>query len=109
MLEKRAYDNRVFDILCSALLDSGETVVSATVSADQGAMTFGAATINGSALTYSDGTTAATGTVVRVRISGGTIPATQGELLCTVRARVATSTGNQIEATVQLRLTDNPA
>lgn len=109
MLEKRTYDNRVFDILCSALLDSGETVSSAIVSADQGAMAFGSATVNGSVLTYPDGTAAAIGTVVRVRISGGTIPIMRGELLCTVRARATTSNSNQIEATVQLRLTDNPA
>ena len=109
VLEKRTYDNRVFDILCAALLDSGETVVSATVTADQGAMTFGSATVNSGALTYSDGTIAAAGTVVQVRVSGGTIPLTQGELLCTLRARAATSSGGQLEATVQLRLTDNPA
>ena len=107
ILEKRTYDARVFDINCSDLLDTTETIVSAeTVIADQGVLTFGAAAINGTAITYPDGEEAAIGKVLQFEISGGTIPRGVASLMCTVRARFLTSIGNDLEATVLLKLTD---
>jgi hypothetical protein len=107
ILEKRTYDARIFDINCSDLLVSGETITSvSTIISDQGGLTFGAATINSIAITYPDGEVAAIGKVMQFEISGGRIPAGTASLTCTVRARFATSLGNDLEATVLLKLTD---
>lgn len=108
-LEKRTYDNRLFDIDCTDLLAPTETVSAvASVSADQGQMTFGDGSVNGSTVSYPDGTTAAAGKVIQVRISDGVVPPGVGALMCTVRAKFATNINPQLEATVQLRLTDLP-
>lgn len=109
MLEKRTYDSRIFDIDCSALLASTEVIATvANVGADQGQMTFGTGTVNGSAMTYHDGSVAAAGKAIQVQISGGVVPPGIGALICTVRARFSTNLNPQLEATVQLRLTDLP-
>lgn len=108
VLEKRTYDSRIFDIDCTDLLDTAETISSvATVTADQGGLSFGVPATNGAAVTYPDGRTAAIGKVIQVAISGGEIPAGLGELECTIRARFATSINPQLEATAVLRLTDS--
>lgn len=107
ILEKRTYDARIFDINCTDLLDAAETVSGvSTVIADQGGLTFGTASINGSLVTYPDETTAATGKAIQFEISGGRIPVGVSSLMCTVRARFTTSIGNDLEATVLLKLTD---
>ena len=107
ILEKRTYDTRIFDINCTDLLDTSETVTSvSTVLADQGVLTFGTASVNTGAVTYPDGEVAAIGKVVQFEISGGRIPTGRASLMCTVRARFATSAGNDLEATVLLKLTD---
>ncbi|MEX8520063.1 MAG: hypothetical protein AB3X44_16255 [Leptothrix sp. (in: b-proteobacteria)] len=107
-LEKRSYDSRRFDIDCSQLLSTGETVTSVTsIAADQAttpALAFGTGTVNGTAITYPDGHTAPIGTVVQVQISGGQVGVTY-----TVRAKFATSQSpNVLDATVLLRVNDYP-
>ena len=107
ILEKRTYDARIFDINCSDLLDSDETITSvSTILGDQGGLTFGTAAINSTAITYPDGEVAAIGKVMQFEIAGGRIPPSVASLMCTVRARFLTSIGNDIEATVLLKLTD---
>lgn len=107
ILEKRTYDARIFDINCTDLLDTAETISSVdAIVGDQGGLTFGSATVNGSLVTYPDETTAAIGKAMQFKISGGRIPAGVSLLMCTVRARFLTSIGNDLEATVLLKLTD---
>jgi len=107
ILEKRTYDARLFDVNLTDLLDDYETVSAvSTVIADQGSLTFGTGTVNSSVVTYPDGTTAAIGKAIQFEISGGRIPPGVAELMCTVRPRITTSLGNELEATVLLRLTD---
>lgn len=107
ILEKRTYDARIFDINCSDLLDSDETISSvSTIVGDQGGLSFGSASINTTAITYPDGEEAAIGKVMQFEISGGRIPPSVASLVCTVRARFTTSVGNDVEATVLLKLTD---
>src|SRR5450830_980350 len=111
ILEKRTFDARRYDIICTGLLAAGETITSVVgVAADQGALTFGAGVTNTQAASYP------IGTVIQVEISAGTIPKGADSmglgvpnLLCTVRARFTTSLSpNQIEATVLLLLRDQP-
>lgn len=115
ILEKRTYDARLYDIVCTDLIGSSETItVVDSITADQGALAFGSAIVNVAPITYSDGTVAPTGKVIQVEISAGTIPLGSDSmhirvpnLLCTVRARFHTSQSpNQIEATVLLLLQD---
>lgn len=107
ILEKRTYDARIFDVNCSDLLDSDETITGvSTILVDQGGLTFGVASINTVAITYPDGEIAAIGKVMQFEIAGGRIPSNVASLMCTVRARFTTSVGNDIEATVLLKLTD---
>ena len=88
ILEKRTFDARLFDLDLTDLL------------------AFGTATVNSALVTYPDGTTAAIGKAIQFEISGGRIPPGVAELMCTVRPRLTTSLGNDLEATVLLRLTD---
>jgi hypothetical protein len=107
ILEKRTYDARIFDINCTDLLDTAETISSVdAIIGDQGGLSFGAASINSTAITYPDGEVAAIGKAIQFEISGGRIPAGVSSLMCTVRARFLTSIGNDLEATVLLKLTD---
>lgn len=107
ILEKRTYDARIFDINCTGLLDSTETISSVdAIVGDQGGLSFGTASINSTAITYPDGEVAAIGKVMQFEISGGRIPAGTASLTCTVRARFLTNNNNDIEATVLLKLTD---
>ncbi len=107
ILEKRTYDARIFDINCTELLDTLETISSVdAILADQGALSFGMASVNSSALTYPDGEEADIGKVIQFEISGGRIPSGVASLMCTVRVRFLTSINNDLEATVLLNLTD---
>jgi hypothetical protein len=110
VLDKRTYDSRLYDVDCSILLDAAETItgVSAVV-ADQGGMVFGAATVNSSPITYPDGRVVPVGKVAQFQISGGAIPTGQQFLICNVRVQMSTTINPQLEATVQLRLVNNPA
>lgn len=114
--EKRTSESATFDIICGGLLATGETILSViSVADDGGILTFGAPAINTSAVTYPDGYVAPIGTVIQVRISGGTIPTGSDSLkrgvpnlLCTIRAKFATAQSPVLEATVQMLLQDIP-
>lgn len=109
VLDKRLADTRLFDIDCSALLGANETISSVTsMSVDQGGLVFGTPQVNGSPISYPNGTVAQAGKVVQVQISGGAIPAGSQQLLCNVHALLATNLNPAIDATVQLRLVDTP-
>ena len=106
-LDKRTVDDRQYDIDCSKFLAPDETIVSIIrVTADQGALVFGTPAANNVPASYPDGSTAAIGKAVQVRISVGVISSGQPFLVCTVRAVVLTNLGNTLEATVLLRLVD---
>ena len=108
-LDKRTSDACVYDINCAAILDPAEIITSvSSITADQGGLTFGVVTVNPTAIAYPDGSTAAVGKVVQMQISGGAIPAGSPFLLCMVRVHLVTSVNLSLEATVQLRLIDNP-
>lgn len=117
ILEKRTYDARRYDIVCTGLLADAETIASvASIAADQGALTFGTGVINNLPVPYDNGVTVAVGKVIQVEISAGAIPKGADSmnlgvpnLLCTVRARFTTSLSpNQVEATLLLLLRDQP-
>ena len=110
ILEKRSYDSRLFDIVCTGILNANETVQSVTsASSDEGDLVFGPGVPNGAPVVYPDGTSAGAGQVVQIPISGGKPTAGQQSKLYTVRVRFVTSAGYQREATVQLRVTDKPS
>jgi hypothetical protein len=110
ILEKRTYDSRPYDSICSQLLVPGATIANVnSVTADQGGLVFGTPRINTQQNIYSDGTVAAIGTVVQVPISGGTIPALLSQLMCTIRIQFTDSNGSLIEATVLLLLINSVA
>jgi hypothetical protein len=118
ILEKRTFDARRYDIVCTGLLAEGETIASVvSITADQGALTFGAGVVNTVPVSYMNGTTAIASTVIQVEISAGAIPKGADSmnlgvpnLLCTVRARFTTSQSpNQVEATLLLLLRDQPS
>lgn len=118
-LEKRSSEGVLFDIDCSLLLASGETITSVTsITAEPvttPAITFGSPVINAAPVTYTDafGSTriAAIGKVAQVQISGGKIAAGAQVQDYIIRAKLATSLNNPgpVEATVRLRLNDTPA
>ena len=110
ILEKRTSESVLYDINCSFMLDPLETISSVTsISADQVGLTIGTGAINATQITYSDGAIAAIGTVIQVRISGGSITAGATKTVYTIRAVFVTSTGNIREASVQLKVTDTPS
>jgi len=114
--EKRTYDARLYDVICTGLLAPTETITAiVSASADQGGLVFGTGIINSQPITYYDGTVVPVGKVIQIEISGGTIGANDSlaagvpNLMCTVRIRFTTSLSpNQIEATVLLLLRDQP-
>ncbi|CAN7328006.1 hypothetical protein LJR084_001910 [Variovorax sp. LjRoot84] len=109
VLDKRTAESRQYDIDCSRLLAAGETIASITsIGADQGALTFGAASVNGVPITYPDGRTVPVGKVVHVLISGGVLLPSQPFLMCTVRALFSTNLSPAVEATELLRLVNTP-
>ena len=110
VLDKRTADSRVYDIPCAPLLLNGAAIVSVTsVTADQGNLLIGSKSINAAPITYlEDGLVAPANTVIQVRISGGAIPSGMPWLECTVRGVFVTTLGETLEATVILRLVDEP-
>lgn len=117
MLEKRTSESKTFDIDCSGLLGPGEVVQSVTsITAEpttSPALTFGTPQISGGDTEYKDQRTGVeytvpAGQVVRVRISGGKIPAGRTSQKYTIRLVFASNVDPAIEATVVLLLTDTP-
>ena len=109
VLEKRTSEALFYDIDCTNLLDSIETITSITsVLADQTGLTFAGQAINAVPVTFSDGYSAAIGKVISVQISGGVIPTPQVNQLYTIRALFVTSEANTREATVLLNVTNIP-
>lgn len=107
ILEKRTSESIQYDINCAFQLDAGEIITGTPAfSADQAGLVFGTASVNTQALNYDDGTTAAAGKVIQIRISGGVIKAGQTEQIYTIRAVFSTSMGNTREATVMLNIND---
>lgn len=107
ILEKRTSESIQYDFNCSFLLDSGEVITGTPVlSADQQGLVFGSPSVNAQAINYDDGTIAAIGKVIQVRVSGGLIPSGQTSQIYTIRAIFSTSTGNTREATVLLNITN---
>lgn len=108
ILEKRTSEAMWYDIDCSDILLSGETITGTPqVSTEQAGLGIGTVVVNTAAITYSDGRVAAIGKVIQVLLSLGTIPTGKTEQVYTLRAKFGTSvTGNQREATVLLRVKD---
>lgn len=112
-LEKRSSESVIFDVDCSQLLASGETISSvSSVSATPSGLSFGLPVVNTAPVTYTDAfgstRTAAIGKVVQVQISAGSIPANAQTQDFIVRVKVVTSLNPLVEATVRLRLNDTP-
>ena len=114
-MEKRTSESYLYEIICVNLLKPGETLLSVTsVTDDQRTLTYGMPAINAAPITYPllnlpglpPPLVAPIGSVIQVRISGGTIPGGADELECTVRPVGLTSLGNTPEATFVLTLRD---
>ena len=116
ILEKRSSEQVRYDIDCSALLTTGETISSVTsVTADANtgtSLTFGTPATNSTPSTYTDtfGSTRITPayTVIQVEIRGGSVPTGAQVNDYIVRAKFVTSVNPVVEATVRLRLNDTP-
>ena len=105
--EKHTWDRRTYTVDCSALLDAGDSITAVTgVTADQGGLTFGTASINSGVVTLPDGSTVAAGRAVQFRIDDGQISGPNTYLDCLVRIRLVTTLCPRLEATVVLRLND---
>lgn len=117
-LDKRTFDDRLFDIVCSDLLDYDETIVSAVIfdgptpvpalgSIALSGLVYGTPVPNPAPIIYPKlGVTAQIAKAIQVRISGGVIPDGATELLITIRLQMETTVNPMLEATVILRLTD---
>jgi hypothetical protein len=109
ILEKRTRDDRVFDVNCSQLLDPTQVITGLIeIDGDIDGLTFGSGTINPAPISYPDGTTAPTGKVLQVEISGGSIPIGASYTDRTLHFILSTSTDPVLDATVVLRLKDTP-
>lgn len=107
VFEKRTWDQRTIVVNCTDFLDTSETIASiASVAADQGGITFGTPVVNATPVTFPDGSTAAIGKAVQVRVLNGAIPAGQLTLNCTTRLHLVTTIDPQLEATFIVRLND---
>lgn len=108
MLEKFPAEAATFNIDCSDLLPSGVTITGTpTMSflpalSGGDALTFGSPTVNSQAVTFTepDGTTrtAPIGTVIQVRISGGTSASNQTQRSYSVLAQFTASNGDTLVA-----------
>lgn len=119
ILEKRSYDSRVYDLICTRLLPLGVTIalVNQVLSEPLSAgLVLGSPVVNTQPNQYYDVNgnlllTAPPGTVIQVKISGGVLPTGSGgqlipAVMCTIRAQFTDSAGNNIEATALLNLTN---
>lgn len=115
-LEKRSSESVRFDIDCSILLATGETINSVTSSSasptTSPALVIGTPTINPSPVVYVDqfgsSRTAPARTVVQAQISGGAIAASAQVQEYVLRFVMVTTINPALEATVRLRLNDTP-
>jgi hypothetical protein len=104
MLEKFPGESAVFDIDCSQLLATSETITGTPTMSQLPALTggdvltFGSPLVNTQAVTYSDGRVAAIGKAIQVRISGGTAANTKDSRHYSVIATFSTSAGNTLVA-----------
>lgn len=89
-LVKYVDESRLYDFVLSTLLQPGEVVESVDSLAASG-LTISGAAVNAAPVVYEDGTVAAVGEVVQVRIGGGEAGTTY-----TVRGKVQTSQENTI-------------
>ncbi len=112
ILEKRTSEQVTFDIDCSALLASDETISSVdSITAEPTTdppLEFGVPTINASEITYPDGHVAPAGQVVQVQITGGTIGNGMPAQTYIIRPLLSTSRNPVVEATCELRVKDKP-
>jgi hypothetical protein len=119
ILEKRSYDSRPYDLICTRLLPQGVTIAGVNQVLFEplsAALVIGSAVVNTQPSSYYDVNgnllvVAPPGTVIQVKISGGVLPTGSGgqlipELMCTIRAQFTDSFGNNAEATALLRLTN---
>lgn len=119
MLEKFPGENAAFNIDCSDMLSSGVTIVGtpamsffpALTAGD--ALTIGAASVNTQPVTYTTeggvSRTAPAGTVIQVKISGGSVPAKQSQRIYSVIASFNASNGDALVAKALLAvLTTEP-
>lgn len=108
MLEKLPGESSLFDIDCSYLLATAETITGtptlAALPTPGGAdnLTIGGVTVNAAPITYDDGRTAAIGKVIQARISGGGVVAGQTKRTYAVTATFSTSNGNTLQAKARL-------
>lgn len=109
ILEKRTSEAIYYDIDCTYILDTLETISSVTsVTADQEGLVILAPAVNPIPITFPDGQIAAIGKCISVQISEGIIPEPQINQLYTIRALFETTKGNTREATVLLNVTNIP-
>lgn len=130
VLDKRSFDQRLYDIDCSDLLAPEEVITSVTAitstipptvpnpvqtvpppdplaDINAAGFTFGTPAINHGPLLYPlYNHRADPGKVVQVMISGGVAPATPDGVTGTIRLQLVTSMSPHLEATVALRLVD---
>lgn len=109
-LEKYPAESALFDLNCSDSLGVGETITGTPAMSflpgltGGDAITFGTPVINGAEATYPDGTTAAIGKAIQVRIIGGTVPDGDERRAYTVLATFTTNQGNTLIARGRLDL-----
>lgn len=113
-LDKRTFDDRLFDVDCTDLLDDDEVIVSATVKYDGQTpfdgtppLILGGPLVNPAPMNYpAIGRCVDIGKALQVRIGGGFLPEGEPSRMYTLRFLLATTINPQLEATVQLRLVD---
>lgn len=104
MLEKLPGESALFDIDCSELLATGETITGTPsvaglpVLTGDATLVFGTPVVNTSPVTYPDGRVVAVGKVVQVRISKGTAANTKDRRRYSVTATFGTNEGNTLQA-----------
>lgn len=107
-LEKRTADNRLFDVVCTRLLDDGELITSIlSSSSDKPGLVVSSTAINTETSTYRDGTTAVAGKVVQVRLTGGVVPYGLRENVYTVHLLVQTNLNPTLDVTFLVSVTDS--
>lgn len=120
-LDKRPYDNRLYDVVCSNLLDPDDVIIgtpTAVIENDyvlnpvgpvMSGLVLGACIVNQAPIRYPLlQLTVPIGQVIQLPISGGVLLPGYPEYLFVLAFRFATLLNPAIEATVQLRLTPGP-
>lgn len=114
MLEKYPGESAVYDLDCSQLLATGETITGTPAMSflpalsGGDALTFGTPAVNTGAITYTEPTgetrTVAAGKVIQVRISGGTAASSTAKRLYYVAATFSTNLGNTLVCKAVLQM-----